>query len=93
MKIGNFSPMKSPIRTTTTTMNEDKNQQYYQISAEKTKCEYERQQGETYYYNQTNPSIGVFFRQQSSQFGAVEIGKLSRIKIELVNGTDNEVSI
>lgn len=36
-------------------------------------------------------SRGVFFRLDSVQFGAIQAGTLSRLKLELCNSTDKEV--
>ncbi len=36
---------------------------------------------------------GVYFRRDSAQFGAVVIGSLTRARIELCNGTDEDVTV
>lgn len=38
-------------------------------------------------------SLGVYFRQDLVQFGSIEVGSLTRVKIELCNATDHEVRI
>jgi hypothetical protein len=40
----------------------------------------------------TKPSQGVFFRLDSVQFGGIEVGTLTRVKLELCNATNKEVS-
>eukprot|EP01041_Mallomonas_annulata_P000720 gene720-1390_t len=40
-----------------------------------------------------NTGTGVYFRKQSLEFGAVAIGSLSRMKVELCNATEDEVTI
>ena len=36
-------------------------------------------------------SSGVFFRHESVNFGLVQLGSLTRLKLELCNATDDEV--
>lgn len=38
-------------------------------------------------------SHGVYFRNDSIYFGSVEVGKLTRVKLEVCNCTDDEVCI
>lgn len=40
----------------------------------------------------SNGGHGVYFRLSEARFGAVTIGSLTRTRIDLCNGTDNEVS-